>query len=778
MRGLLIDVTDQHEAAEEARRKDRSNAALLENVSGMAYRCQDDEDWTMELLSSGCTELTGYRVSDLLYNMKISFNEIIHPDDRERVHTDWVAAVESGRLKTEIQYRIITASGEVRWVLDRAQGIVGAHGRVIAVEGLIVDVTKQVMLQEEHDQFFAISPDYCCVADQNGMFLRVNPAFQRMLGWSDEELTATKYIEFVHEEDREGTIHAAKQLAEGRGVVGFENRYRTRSDGWRWLQWNAYVSTDKKLIYATARDVTEAKARAQREKDRLIEWRQVLELLPVGVWLVDKSGELLIANPAARAQWDIGADDPVPDFEEFVIRAESDSEPYTFENSPLIRALRTGESTLDHVVEFTGFAGTKHIARTWAIPILDHQGEIRRALCVHLDITEERALRDQVIQTQKLESLGVLAGGLAHDFNNILTSIFANANLAKRDLAAGSKAYVSIDAIEQASNRAAELCRQMLSYAGKSIITRSGLDLSALVEDKRSLVRASVSKNVTLTFDLAKNQPPVEADISQIEQVLINLVSNSSEAIGMSPGEVFITTGKVEGSKDQTGTDLLPEGDLSGDRVFIEIRDTGPGIPDDLQSRVFDPFFTTKFSGRGLGLPVVLGIVRSHGGTLSMESKSGVGTRIRITFPVVGAPSRNQTHSATAHSPVMGTGRLLVVDDEETILRSVSRLMKREGYEIDTAANGQEGVDKFSADPDRYLAVLLDLTMPVMGGGEAFEAIRAIRPHVPILIMSGYSDEQVSVALSQGKYSGFLNKPFHLEDLMAGLKRITAKQSS
>jgi PAS domain S-box-containing protein len=777
MRGLLIDVTDQHEAAEDARRKDRSNAALLENVSGMAYRCQDDDDWTMELLSSGCTELTGYRVSDLLYNMKISFNEIIHPDDRERVHADWVAAVASGKLRTEIQYRIITAAGEIRWVLDRAQGIVGAHGRVIAVEGLIVDVTKQVMLQEEHDQFFAISPDYCCVADQLGKFLRVNPSFQRMLGWSDAELTASAYIDFVHEDDREGTLHASAQLAAGHPVVGFENRYRTRDNGWRWLQWNAYVSTDRKFIYATARDVTEAKSRAQREKDRLIEWRQVLELLPVGVWLVDASGELLIVNPAARAQWDLGEDDPIPDLDKFFVHAESAPEPYAFHDRPLMRALRNGESTLDKVIEFTGFAGTKHIVRSWAIPILDHLGEIRRALCVHQDITEERELRAQIVQTQKLESLGVLAGGVAHDFNNILTSILANANLAKRDLAAGSKAYVSVDAIEQASNRAAELCRQMLSYAGKSIITRSGVDVSSLIEEMRTLMRASVAKNVTLHFDLAKDLPPIEADISQIEQVVINLVGNSSEAFGMSPGEVFVSTGSIDESEEQDAANVLGDAASPGERVFIEVRDTGPGIDDEILSRVFDPFFTTKFSGRGLGLPVVLGIVRSHGGALTMDTKVGVGTRIRITLPVMGNTTRPDSRSRVVALPGKTSGRLLVVDDEESILMSVSRLMKREGYAVDTARNGQEGVRVFRESAEAYSAVLLDLTMPIMGGGEAFEAIRAIRPNMPILLMSGYSDEQVSVALSQGKSSGFLSKPFRVEELLDALHRILPKQS-
>jgi len=396
---------------------------------------------------------------------------------------------------------------------------------------------------------------------------------------------------------------------------------------------------------------------------------------------------------------------------------------------------------------------------------------------VHQDITEERELRAQIVQTEKLESLGVLAGGVAHDFNNILTSILANANLAKRDLAAGSKAYVSIDAIEQASNRAAELCRQMLSYAGKSIITRSGVDVSSLIEDMRTLMRASVAKNVTLHFDLAKDLPPIEADISQIEQVLINLVGNSSEAFGMSPGEVFVSTGSIVASEETDAANVLGDATSPGERVFIEVRDTGPGIEDEILSRVFDPFFTTKFSGRGLGLPVVLGIVRSHGGALTMDSKVGVGTRIRITLPVMGNATRSDSRSRVVALPGVTSGRLLVVDDEESILMSVSRLMKREGYAVDTARNGQEGVRVFKESAEAYTAVLLDLTMPIMGGGEAFEAIRAIRPNMPILLMSGYSDEQVSVALSQGKSSGFLSKPFRVEELLEALHRILPKQS-
>jgi two-component system, chemotaxis family, CheB/CheR fusion protein len=377
-------------------------------------------------------------------------------------------------------------------------------------------------------------------------------------------------------------------------------------------------------------------------------------------------------------------------------------------------------------------------------PVRDPEGVIVGVSHIARDITERKEFEEQLRQTQKLESLGVLAGGLAHDFNNLLTGIVGNASLAMEDPGDPAEAHERLSAILQASERAALLIRQMLAYAGKGQFVIEPLDLSAQVREIVPLLRTSIPKLVELELRLADGLPPVEADRAQIQQLIMNLALNGAEAMGDRAGTVTLaTSARVTDAESQ---------------VLLEVRDTGVGMTDDVKARIFDPFFTTKFTGRGLGLSAVMGIIRAHRGSISVASEPGKGTAFTVVLPACSAAAPEATPAA--ETELRGYGKILVVDDEELVRNMARFTLERYGYDVEIACDGREAVEKFAARPDAFAAVLLDLTMPVMRGEDALIAIRQLRSDVPVLVSSGYAEVDAMARFADLAPAGFLQKPY------------------
>jgi PAS domain S-box-containing protein len=386
------------------------------------------------------------------------------------------------------------------------------------------------------------------------------------------------------------------------------------------------------------------------------------------------------------------------------------------------------------------------------------------------------ALERQIQHSQKLESLGVLAGGIAHDFNNLLMAILGNTDLALLDIPADSPARESIREIERATRRAAELAQQMLAYSGKGKFVIGSIELGELVREMAALLEVSISKKVRVDYDFAPALPSFEGDATQIRQVIMNLITNASEAIGDQPGTIRVSTGVLH--CDRTYLDgldeALPIGRSEplpeGRYVYVEVADSGCGMSRETLARVFDPFFTTKFTGRGLGMSAVLGIVRGHAGALGIYSELGTGTTFRVLFPAAGiGASAGERASA---SEWRGTGTVLVADDEAMVLRVGQRTLERLGFRVLLAADGREAVDRFRERAGEIVCVLLDLTMPQLDGQQVFRELRALRPDVPVILCSGYS-EQAVVGLFEGQgLAGFIQKPYTIEVLRENLRRV------
>ncbi len=375
------------------------------------------------------------------------------------------------------------------------------------------------------------------------------------------------------------------------------------------------------------------------------------------------------------------------------------------------------------------------------------------------DVTAERSAAQAAMQAQKLESIGVLAGGIAHDFNNLLTSILGNVSLAMASIPVDNPASPFLEIAERSSLKAAALVAQLLAYAGKSNVIVSRFDLSVLITEILPLIETSIPKTVQLDLHLQPGLPWIEADSIEIEQIVMNLVINGAEAIGPKGGRVRVTTGVAASDSS--------EGNQPG-IVYLEVQDSGCGMDETTQSRIFDPFFTTKFTGRGLGLAAVSGIVRRLSGRVEVQSAPGVGSIFRIALPAVprGAPVSKVLVEPDLH----GTGVILVVDDDSNVLSLARAILERYGYTVLIAENGKAALQVFRDNAERITAVLMDLTMPVMGGGDAFHLMNQIRPEIPIIISSGYGESEVREQFTEA-LAGVIQKPY----TVAGLgKKIAA----
>ena len=368
---------------------------------------------------------------------------------------------------------------------------------------------------------------------------------------------------------------------------------------------------------------------------------------------------------------------------------------------------------------------------------------------------ERRNLEEQLRQAQKLESLGLLAGGVAHDFNNLLTGILGNASLVLEMLSPPEPERSMLEDVVRASERAAELTRQLLAYAGKGKFVVQPVHLSDLVREISQLVRSSIPRQVELKMMLPPDLPVVEADPSQMQQLVMNLVINAAEAIGDKTGTVEITTG------------VRRIANRHGIYVYLEVHDTGCGMSEETREQIFDPFFTTKFTGRGLGLAAAQGIVRSHDGTIDVVSHPGHGSTFLVCLPAMEryAAMWDAPQGAKGAGAYAGAGIILVVDDEELVRRAAKAALQRYGYTVMEAENGIEAVDLFQRMRDTVALVLLDLTMPLLSGEDTYRKLKAIKPDVPVIVSSGYDEMEAERRFGREGALDFIKKPYVAQKL-------------
>ncbi|MDD5091064.1 MAG: response regulator [Candidatus Wallbacteria bacterium] len=423
--------------------------------------------------------------------------------------------------------------------------------------------------------------------------------------------------------------------------------------------------------------------------------------------------------------------------------------------------------------------GTERLISWHNTLLKDGTGHITGTLSAGEDITEKRAAEEsrqkyeaQMYHTQKLESIGLLAGGIAHDFNNLLMVIMGSADLAMMQASPDCGAMEHLENICRASKRAAELCSQLLAYAGKGMYQISGISLNFLVKEMAGMLSLSIGKTIDVRFDLFPELPLVQGDAAQFQQLVMNLITNASEAISDCSGQIRITTGVTDCERNFLRSTILGQSLQAGEYVFLEVYDNGCGMTGEIRDKIFDPFFTTKAAGRGLGMAAVIGIVRSHGGTLTVESAPERGTSIRLYFRAETGSDRMPDNPQFPEEPLKLSGTVLLVDDEEDVRTTGEMMLNCLGLQVITAGNGREALELFRKMQGRISLVILDLTMPKMGGIETFNHLRRMDRKMAVLVSSGYSEQDVIQRFADADVAGFIQKPYRLEALRTAISRV------
>ncbi len=606
--------------------------------------------------------------------------------------------------------------------------------------------------------------------DAAGRIRSFNPAAERIFGYAAGEVIGHNVNILMPEpyaREHDGYLRHYLETGEQR-IIGIGRTVQGRRKDGSVFPLDLAVGVARlpggPVFTGIVRDVTERAAAEQSLRDAEARMRAIVETVVDGIIVIDERGVIEQFNPAAERIFGYAAAEVIGNNVSMLM-----PEPYAPEHDGYLRHyLETGEARIIGIGREV--VGLRKDGTTFPMDLAvsdTHLGDRLLFTGIVRDVSERKRNEAALREAQKLESLGVLAGGIAHDFNNLLVGILGNAGLALDDLPQESPVRPIIKDIEAAGRRAAELAHQMLAYSGKSRFLIASCDINALVDEMTHLLRVSINKGITIRYNFSPTLPTVEADPTQIRQVVMNLVINASDAIGTKSGVITISTGVMH-----AGRDFLKEGYLApdlaeGDYIFLEVSDTGAGMPQEILERVFDPFFTTKFTGRGLGLAVVLGVIRSHRGAIKVYSEVGHGTTFKVLLPAAAEPA-----AAAAPGRWTASGLILVVDDDETVRTVTSRVLQASGFTVLTAEDGAAGVDVFRQHRDEVSLVLLDLTMPVLSGEEAFSELRRIRDDVPVIMMSGYNETETTERFAGKRLSGFIQKPYEAEQLRALVRAV------
>ncbi len=601
-------------------------------------------------------------------------------------------------------------------------------------------------------------------------------AVERTTGYTLAEFPVTtldECEEFTHPDDRAGAAARFEQCRATGEPYHIEYRFRQKDGSYRSVEDHGVFlcgpTGRPHRMLGRMSDITERKRAAET-------LRQIIDLVPHFIYAKDADGRFLLVNETGARVYGITPAELVGKTDADFARNPEDAARFLASDRAVLESGQRLDIPLETIVDHSG--QTRYLT-TVKIPFNFVAADRPAVLGVSVDITElklaereRQQIEKKLLETQRLESLGVLAGGIAHDFNNLLTGILGNAGLARHEAPPHWRGLESLADIEKTAHRAADLCKQMLAYSGKGRFVVQRIDLNELLRDTTQLLTISINKKAALRYNLAPTLSAIEADATQLRQIVMNLVINASEAIGERDGLITLSTGHLNVderylAQAQLGTELRP-----GHYVYLEVGDNGAGMPPETLARIFDPFFTTKFTGRGLGLAAVHGIVRGHEGAIKVYSEPDRGTTFKLFFPAAAGSAETLTAPAPLAPSWRSSGRLLVVDDEESVRQVATRIGQMLGFTVDTAVDGLEGLECFTRQPASYALVLLDLTMPRLDGEETFRRLRALQPDVRVVLMSGFNKVDAMNRFVGKGLAGFVQKPFEVATLTAELRRV------
>jgi len=718
------------------------------------------------------------------------FERLLHPDDLPDI---WEAL--SAHLKGEtdsytIEHRMRHKSGRWVWVLNTGRVIDrDAEGRPLRLCGTHQDVTKRKQdeealrkSEERLSNFLQSATDGFMLWSSNLDLVVINEVALRAFpeGTQSQDVIGENIIKLVPGIRETGRYDAYRRVMETGEPFFVEDLVPDAKFGDLHLSVRAFRVGDGLGLVGS--DITERKRAEEKLGESEQRIRSIMETVPEWILTVDREGTITFINRAVPGT-------TVEDIVGTTVYRHVPPEHHPAFREALGRVFSRGE-----VVELEASitpSGAEVVM--WNLnrigPVFEG-GKVTSATIASTDITDhrraeaERLALERQVHAAKLESLSILAGGVAHDFNNLLMTILGNVDLALERLSPMSAARDNLQQIEKASRHAAELANQMLSYAGEGRSVMEPIDAGELIREMGHLLEVSISKKTAIQYSFAENLPRFDGDVTQIRQVIMNLITNASEAIGDEGGVIALSAGAMDCDRADldeinevlrvTLDDPLPEGLYT----CLEVTDTGCGMDAETSARIFDPFFTTKFTGRGLGMSAVLGIVRNHRGALQIQSEVDRGTTVKILFPASQPPADGfavQRKEAAEGKDWRGGGTVLLADDEESVCTVTRKMLERMGFSVLTAADGREALSLFREHADEIVCVLLDLTMPHLDGEEAFDEMRRIHRGVPVVLCSGYTEQNTIQRFASKGLAGFLQKPYNMAALREKLMSVLAR---
>ena len=605
------------------------------------------------------------------------------------------------------------------------------------------------IMSQNQEVFFSLGP--------GGVFQSVGTGCAALWGIAPRELLGTQFLDLVDPREAAGVRRILEETRAGGPLEPHQTLFLKREGDPVRLVWRMARSAAGGLWYGLARPYVERNGPDPGTGGPVHElevFKKALDEHAI-VAITDARGRITYVNDKFEAISKFPREELLGQ-DHRIINSGHHPRSFFTELWGTIKAGRVWKGEIKNKAK----DGTFYWVDTTIVPYLDAQGHPFQFVAIRADITQRKQGEEAIRQSQKLESLGILAGGIAHDFNNLLTTILGNCNLASMVVEPGSPACPHLEQIEKASIRAADLTRQMLAYAGKGKIMTLRVNLNYLVQEMTELLAVSISKKAAIRLELAAALPEVLADPAQMQQLVMNLVTNASEALGAAAGSITLRTGLQNLDRVYLAT-LCPAIPIPPGRyVVLEVSDTGCGMGKDMVDLIFDPFYTTKFTGRGLGLSALMGILRTHGGSIKVYSEPGVGTSMKLFLPAMEGEEEERSEPVAA-VPAQARGTLLVVDDEAPARAVACALAAAMGLAVLEAGDGAEGLELFQRRRGEVTLVLMDLTMPRMDGREAFQRMKAIDPSVPVVLTSGYNETFAVSDFNGGELAAFLPKPYN-----------------
>jgi len=635
-----------------------------------------------------------------------------------------------------------------------------------------------IQTKEELELYAAIasnSSDMMALLDENYTYLATNQAYLNVFGLTKDQIVGHTIIDVFGEDFFSNSIKPRADKCLSGKEVRFEDWFKFPEVGKRYMAvtYSPYRTENSEIngFVVSGRDITEIKNlddKLKNSEKKSITW---LECSPVCTKIVDLDLNLQYMSSAGITALKI--DDVTKYY----------GQPYPFGffpdsfKNPMLKSLTRAKET-GEVVTQEGAVNDTEGNELWfsstLVPVKNEKNELDYIIVVSVDITDRKQMEEQIRQSEKMQAIGQLAGGVAHDFNNQLFSILNFAELIKKEVDENSSAGLFIDNIIAGTLRSADLTKKLLSFARKGKYVITNVDVNKIIDETVSMLKHSINKKIEIVQYLNANSSIISGDKSEIQNAILNLTFNSRDAMP-DGGRLILSTEIVSLNKNyikKNNYDISP-----GEYLKVIVSDNGTGMNNEIQKHIFEPFYTTKEAGKGVGMGMasVYGSVKSHQGAIEVESTLGVGTTISIFFPMVVGGSENNLKSTP--QPVLTKGQILIVDDEEMITYSMKLILENAGYKVMTCKNGSEAITLFENSYKYIDLVILDMIMPDLSGEEIFIALKKIKNDVKVLLLSGYSLTKGEGIISKGAL-GFLQKPVLAEELIQKISDIIAKRKS